>query len=259
MIVAVITFSAQGAQAARKLVSAFPQWTMYVHETTAANVPSARPFHSVSQLVSEIFRLYAGLVFIGPVGVAVRAIAPHLKHKTQDPAVVVVDVLARWAVSLVSGHEGGANDLAITVGNVLSAEPVISTTTEAIKNLIVGIGCRRGVVHTDILNAIQKTLTDAHLELNEVRLLSSVDRKSDEEGLLTAARRLGIPLRFITSDEIRNCHLAFRRSSFVEEKINVPAVAEPCALLAGRRTQLIVGKTIFPGVTIAIARESCSL
>ncbi len=258
MTIAVITFSTQGSEAARKLVSVFPEWNMYVHEKVP-DVPHAQSFQSISQLMPGIFGQYAGLVFIGPVGVAVRAIAPHLTHKTKDPAVVVVDVLARWAVSLVGGHEGGANDLAVMVANALSAEPVISTTTEATKNLIVGIGCRKGAVCSDIINAIQQTLTDAHLELNQVRLLSSVDRKCNEEGLLAAARHLGIPLRFITSNEIRNCNLLFRSSSFVEEKINVPAVAEPCALLAGRRTRLIIGKTIFPGITVAVARESCSL
>ncbi len=46
---------------------------------------------------------------------------------------VVVDVGARWAISLLSGHEGGANDLAVAVGNILAAEPVISTTSEALK------------------------------------------------------------------------------------------------------------------------------
>ena len=50
---------------------------------------------------------YDGLVYIAPCGVVVRAIAPFLEHKTKDPAVVVVDVGGRWAVSLLSGHEGG--------------------------------------------------------------------------------------------------------------------------------------------------------
>ena len=54
-----------------------------------------------------------GLVYVVPVGVAVRAIAPLIRHKTTDPAVVAVNVGGRWAVSLLSGHEGGANQLAI--------------------------------------------------------------------------------------------------------------------------------------------------
>jgi cobalt-precorrin 5A hydrolase len=258
MIVAAITFSAEGAKAAKKLVGVFSHWKMYVHNNVQGSWGAER-FQSVSELVSDVFCHFDGLVFIGPVGVAVRAIAPHLRHKTQDPAVVVVDVLSRWAISLVGGHEAGANDLAVRVGNVLSAEPVITTTTEATKDLIVGIGCRKGVASGDIVKAIRETIAEAKLDLGKIRLLSSVNKKSHEPGLLSAAQTLGLHLRFIPHEEIRNFKLAFRRSTFVEEKINVPAVAEPCALLAGRRTQLIVPKRIFPGVTIAVARESSTL
>ncbi len=258
MSVAVITFSAEGAIVAEKLVSKLPDSRVFLH-TNVVGEWNAERFSRVIDLIAAIFCEYSGLVFIGPCGVAVRSIAPHLTHKTKDPAVVVVDVMARWAVSLVSGHEGGANDLAITVGNILSAEPVISTTTEALKNLIVGIGCRRGTPSTKIVSAIHETLRHSDLKLTQVRLLSSADIKSDEDGLLIAAKQLGIPLRFISSGEIRNCGLEFQHSDFVEDKVSLPAVAEPCSLLAGRRTQLIIRKKICDGVTIAVAKESCSL
>ncbi len=257
MSVAVITFSAEGATIARKLVDQLPDSKMFLH-SNIAGAWNAERFSRIFELIAVIFGEYSGLVFIGPCGVAVRSVAPHLAHKTQDPAVVVVDVMARWAVSLVSGHEGGANDLAITVGNILYAEPVISTTTEALKNLIVGIGCRRGTPSTNIVNAIQETLEHADLRLTQVRLLSSADIKSDEQGLLTAAKQLGIPLRFVSSEEIRNCGFEFQHSDFVEDKVSLPAVAEPCALLAGRRTRLIIRKKICDGVTIAVAKESSS-
>jgi len=171
----------------------------------------------------------------------------------------VVDVGARWAVSLLSGHEGGANDLALAVSNILFAEPIISTTTEAAKTLIVGIGCRRGTGSKQIVAAVNKTLADARLSLSEVRLLSSADLKADEPGLLEAARELGIPLRFIWSEEIRACISDFRHSDFVEERVHLPAVAEPCALLAGRRTKLIVRRMSYNGVTVAVAKESSTL
>jgi len=186
----------------------------------------------------------------------VRAIAPLLEHKTKDPAVVVVDVQGRWAVSLLSGHEGGANDLAITVANALSAEPVITTTTEAVKTLIVGVGCRRGTKSEKIKAAIRAALTEVDLEISQVRLLSSAEIKSDEQGLLQAAQELGVPLLFISSGEIRGFAGNFDRSDFVQEKVNLPAVAEPSALIAGRRTRLILKKRTFNGVTVAIAREN---
>ncbi len=169
---------------------------------------------------------------------------------------VVVDVGARWAISLLSGHEGGANELAVAVGNILAAEPVISTTTEALKRVIVGVGCRRGAKSENILAAIEAALKEADSDFSQVRLLSSASIKANEGGLLSAARELGIPLRFITADEIRESAREFDHSAFVEEKVNLPAVAEPCALLAGRRTRLVLPKRSYDGVTIALARES---
>jgi cobalt-precorrin 5A hydrolase len=172
--------------------------------------------------------------------------------------VVVIDVGGRWAVSLVSGHEGGANDLAIAAANVLGAEPVISTTSEAAKNLIVGVGCRRGTPAQTIVEAVGAALAAAGCELAQVRLIASADIKADEPGLIEAAARLGTPLRLIASDEIRESLRPFTRSAFVEEKVDLPAVAEPSALLSGRRTRLILTKQVFHGVTVAIARENCT-
>lgn len=255
MTVAVITLSREGARLAEAIVRALPEARPYVHQKVDSSEAGER-FASTLDLTREIFPMVRGLVYIAPCGVAVRAVAPCLKHKTTDPAVVVVDVGGRWAVSLLSGHEGGANDLAMTVANIIGAEPVISTTTEAVKNLILGVGCRRGTPTEKIVTAIRDTLEAANLDLSAVRILSSVDIKADEAGLAAAARELGLPLRIIPSQEIRDSMREFGHSDFVLEKVNVPAVAEPCALLAGRRTRLLIPKTIHDGVTVAVAEES---
>jgi cobalt-precorrin 5A hydrolase len=256
--IAVIALSTEGARVATTLANCFAGSELFVH-TSAEAPPGAKRFERLLDLTAELFARCEGLVYVAPTGAVVRAIAPCLKHKTTDPAVVVVDVGARWAISLLSGHEGGANELALAVANALGAEPVVTTTTEAVKNLIVGVGCRRGTEAATIVAAIREALVAAGAEIARVRLLASADIKADEVGLLAAARELGVPLRLVPSAEIAGTIRAFERSEFVQDKVNLPAVAEPAALLAGRRTRLILPKTVINGITVAIAREDSAL
>ncbi len=220
--------------------------------------PAAERFTKIADLTASLFPVCRGLVYAAPSGVVVRAIAPLVKSKIGDPAVVVLDAGGRWAVSLLSGHEGGGNDLTIRVANLTGAEPVITTTTEALKSVIVGIGCRRGTPAERIIAAVRESLAEAGIALAEVRLLASADVKAAETGLLAAAETLGIPIRFLPAAEIRASRREFSRSDFVADQVNLPAVAEPAALLAGRRTRFISRKKTYSGITIALAREGFS-
>lgn len=258
MSVALITLSTEGAALLTVLARGLGGADFFVHESVAPPPDGGRTFSSVLELTGEIFGKYRGLVYIAPCGVVVRAIAPHVRHKLKDPAVVVTDIMARHAVSLLSGHEGGANDLAFAVSNILGAEPVITTTSEAQKRIIVGVGCRRGARAEEIVDAITHGLAMVGLKPGDVRLLASADIKADEAGLLEAARGLGLPLRFIASEEIRATTIQFEASDFVQSKVELPAVAEPAALLAGRRTRLLLPRTIINSVTVAVAREDSS-
>ena len=99
---------------------------------TAFDLP-ARP------LIHRVFDEYQRLVLFMPVGAAVRLLAARLKGKRQDPAVVCVDDAGRFAVSLISGHAGGADALAGTVAKALGGTPVITSASHVTGTLAVDL------------------------------------------------------------------------------------------------------------------------
>lgn len=84
----------------------------------------------LSDWTAECFPACEALVFVGAVGIAVRAVAPHIGSKASDPAVVCVDETGRWAIPLLSGHLGGANALAARIAALTGGEAVVTTATD---------------------------------------------------------------------------------------------------------------------------------
>ena len=117
---AYLAFTAKGEALARRLAEALP-----------GSVSRCGGDVTLKGWTAEHFAQDEALIFVGAVGIAVRAIAPHCKSKTTDPAVVVVDECGRFAVPILSGHLGGANDLARAIATVCGAVPVITTATDA--------------------------------------------------------------------------------------------------------------------------------
>lgn len=132
MKLAVISVTNQGARLAGRLAQqlrlASHQVDIFAKE--GRNPFGHKPYESLSALISEKFSCYEGFIFIMATGIVVRVIAPYIQDKRTDPAIVVMDEQGQYAISLLAGHIGGANELSELIGQVSGATPVITTATD---------------------------------------------------------------------------------------------------------------------------------
>ena len=118
--IAWISFTPRGRALAEKLCEAMGG--------TAED--ARREGFSLSAWTERAFSEAQALVFVGAAGICVRAIAPFLRNKTEDPAVICLDEAGQFVIPLLSGHLGGANDLARKIAHQCGATPVITTATD---------------------------------------------------------------------------------------------------------------------------------
>ncbi|MDR2141314.1 MAG: cobalamin biosynthesis protein [Deltaproteobacteria bacterium] len=107
-----------------------PQIEVYGPRRLAAAFPDFQPFNRLGEILTANFAQYEGHVVIGAIGLTVRLLAPLLRDKRSDPAVVGLGQDGRFAVSLLSGHLGGANELALRVALATGGQAVITTATD---------------------------------------------------------------------------------------------------------------------------------
>ncbi|MBX6394515.1 MAG: cobalamin biosynthesis protein [Alicyclobacillaceae bacterium] len=147
---AVVAITKHGAELARRAAAGLGEADLYVSEKFVVSEPAPAgsgacsddagplaaavreiPFTgNVKGLLQEGFHKYRGWVLLISLGAVVRMIAPVLRDKKTDPAVVVVDDAGRFAISVLSGHLGGANALTERVAEILGALPVVTTASD---------------------------------------------------------------------------------------------------------------------------------
>jgi cobalamin biosynthesis protein CbiG len=214
----------------------------------------------LQSLVNDIFNEYDGLVFIMASGIVVRMIASLVTDKYNDPAVVTVDDARRYAISTLSGHEGGANWLTWKVASLLNCEPVVTTASDTNKNIVLGIGCRKGMSSTVIKEEVLLTLEEQGLETSMVRIAASVEIKKNEAGLIQAMDELEIPILFVSVEELQKQNfIEVTPSEITKKHFDIPGVCEPCALIKAHRGRLIMTKRKNRGVTLALVEENLCL
>ena len=353
--IAIIALTAKGVETATKISAALEKLeiknSLYSPEQCVQDwiIPLDM---RLGEFVKDIFGKVDAIIAVMATGIIVRAIASCLKSKLTDPAVVSVDISGRFAISLLSGHYGGANELTriiaretgatpvittasdvlgkisvdevarllnfkiqnpeslvavnsalvndkrvvlILVGNVQIPEPLISgydfkraNTTEQVavllkdfdagaiitetpvsteklpkpatiltpKKVVVGVGARKNASETEIIAAVDSGLARLNLPVERVERLATVDIKKDSVSMVNAAKKLGLPIDFVSVEALRSVkHDGLSPDSkLVKEKIGVGGVCERAALItAGKNATLILKKMKMNGVTVAIA------
>ena len=127
---AIWALTPKGATLARCLAKHLAPADCFLSTRIATEKHQSYTFKHIKEAVAGKFGQYKKHIFIMATGIVVRTIAPHLIHKTKDPAVVVVDEVGKFAISLISGHLGGANELAVQVAKATCGQAVITTATD---------------------------------------------------------------------------------------------------------------------------------
>ena len=255
MKTAVVAITAEGLEIAGVIAKGLDS-TIYAPTKIAINDDTIKTYTSTTkELVAKIWKDYDNFVFVMALGIVTRIIKDHIEDKHKDPAVVVIDEMGRYAISALSGHEGGANRLAENISLLCKGDFVVTTGSEATKRLIVGMGCRRGTPVEELEELLMEGLAKIDRTIAEVRVITSVEDKSDEAGLLELSKKLGVPLKFIPKTLIAVIEENFDSSELVKKTLGIGSVAEPSAMLGGTRCQLILKRIKSKTTTLAIAEE----
>ena len=329
--IAVISLTERGRVLSAKICNALQQFEMQRYCFVRHTDENAVPFTDTAALTAEIFTEYDALVFICACGIAVRMIAPHLRSKQYDPAVLAVDDCGTFVIPLLSGHLGGANALAVKLAEHIGAQVVITTATDtggrfspdsfaaanhllitdlnaakqiaaavldgetiglqsaypyrnlpeelavdanttygiAItdsaetqpfpvtlhlipKNIVLGIGCKKGVSAEQITNTVRDVLHAHAVMTDRICKIASIDLKANEAGLLRFCADFHVPLQTYSADELMQLAGEFSHSDFAEAVTGADNICERSAVLCSGG-ELIIRKTAQNGVTVAAA------
>jgi precorrin-4 C11-methyltransferase len=130
---AIVTLTRGGTRTGEQLHARLPGSLLYAPERFVSSEPPdgvVAYAASVRQVLQSAFRRHSALIAVMAGGIVVRQLAPLLESKRTDPAVVVVDERGEHAISLLSGHQGGANRLARRVADALGGTPVLTTSSD---------------------------------------------------------------------------------------------------------------------------------
>lgn len=218
-----------------------------------------KPF---SEEVQAAFKRGEKLIFICAMGIVIRTLAPVLESKKNDPPVIVLDELSNFVIPILSGHEGGANEFARDIAERLNAQLVLTTANPYLHPIYtVGMGCERHCPRSELQQLLETCLDQQGLTLQQINCISSIDIKSDEQGLIELAEHLGLPFITWGANTLRNVEDQLStHSDYIFNTVGVYGVAESAALYTAQeqtqhRAELVMNKQKTAKATCAIARS----
>lgn len=137
--VAILAITKNGIEIGRKLKEFFPDWHAYAPSKFSNNEEFHWYSEPTSKKIIELFQNNNALICLFSLGAVIRLIAPFLKDKKTDPAVLVIDDKANFVISVLSGHLGGANELSVNIAKKLNSQPVITTAADVNKTIAVDL------------------------------------------------------------------------------------------------------------------------
>jgi precorrin-4/cobalt-precorrin-4 C11-methyltransferase len=167
--VAVMALTPKGSELAANIAANIEGTSLYLPKKESSGVAEAHGFTDFKTTFVNCFKQHKGLVCVMATGIVVRLLSSLLEGKESDPAVVVVDEMGRNAISLISGHLGGANRLAREVAAITGGQPVITTATDVQGKLSLDELAQRVGLVIENLDRV-KTLNMALLEEQQIGL-----------------------------------------------------------------------------------------
>jgi len=258
-VVHIVALTEAGHKLAERLVERMNASRIESAEQTVDIWYKPKPF---AESVQQAFVRGERLIFICATGIVVRTLAPVLQDKHNDPAVLILDEAGKFVIPLLSGHEGGANDWANEISELINAQLVMTTANPYLKPIYtVGMGCERDCPLEYLSELLDQCLTQAGLTIEQVHSISSIDIKADETYLIELAKNLNKPFITWNKSDLATVESQLSTySDYIFKTVGVYGVAESAALYSaqsetGQTAELVLNKHKNAKATCAIARS----